>query len=153
MKKSVVIILLLMVCFSLVSCGNQTGQIETKNNFELGDIIFTLPEDWQIDTRTEESVLFSNGVGIQYFQSMVNDRGKYDAAYEEMIANSTFENVSKCEFNNMPTISFASNGHPGYFVFDLENASAYAFYFNAYLVEDETSYVNIMESIRNKEAN
>lgn len=150
MKKIAAFILVMILSCTLISCDIFNNSEETSNKYSLGGITISLPSSIEVEKESENSIAFKNGLEWMYFESTVNDKYKYDQAYESMMSQELFTNVNKCEIGNLPGISLFSNDHPMFILFDLDKSFAYSFYFSEYKAVDEITYMNIMNSVCEK---
>lgn len=56
MKKILVVLLTLVVCFSAIACGAESGDVR---KIETGELSFEIPSDW-IDDSDDEGLAYSN---------------------------------------------------------------------------------------------
>lgn len=153
MKKVLSICFIIVLCFALISCENEAEPI-TSVEYEIGNISFSMPYDVQVDTRDEKVLAFTDGTEVLFTEANILDKGQFDKVYEDLCNDVSVNDVSKCEFAGMPTVSyFTYEGHPVYFLVDLDESIAYLFLFNSYTIEDEEQYVSIMQTVAKKEAN
>lgn len=153
MKKILSFCLVIVLCFIFISCGIDEPTIEGIQ-YEIGDISFSVPNDFEIDMIDENAILFSNDMEALAMEVSILDKGQFDKKFEEISNSISFNDVEKCEFAGMPTISyFTQSGQPGYILVDLDNSMGYFFTFGSYTIEDEDLYVSIMQTITKKKMN